>query len=123
MVGCVLSKAEGKTMKMRDLLRGSYHSMARFHEQREFQRIKVNTAVSLHYDNAEKVIEALCIDISENGMGIISDRVIPMGTECKVKIHDGKTNKSEFQALVEINRIFELEEGRFILGAAILVKY
>lgn len=108
---------------MRDLLRGSHHSMARFHEQREFQRVKVNTAVSLHYDNSEKSTEALCINISESGLGILSDRVIPMGTECKVKIHDGHNNKSEYQALIEINRIFELEEGQFVLGATILERF
>jgi c-di-GMP-binding flagellar brake protein YcgR len=125
MPGKTLPKAQrgAAKMKMRDLLRGSYHSMARFHEQREFQRVKVNTAVSLHYENPEKNVEALCINISESGMGILSDRVVPMGTEYKVKIHDGRNNKSEFQALIEINRIFELEEGQFILGAKILERF
>ena len=110
-------------MKMRDLLRGTYHTMARFHEQREFQRVKVNTAISLHYDSPEKVTEALCINISDTGMGISADHAIPMGTECRVRIHDGHSNRSEYQALIEINRIFELEEGKFILGAVILDKF
>jgi len=109
--------------KMRDLLKGSDPTMARFHEQREFQRIKINTAVSLHFDNPKRIIEALCINISENGMGILSDQVVPMWTECKVKIHDGQNNKSDFQALIEINRVFELEDGQFILGANILEKF
>jgi len=56
-------------------------------------------------------------------MGIMTDQVIPMGTECKIKIHDGQTNKNEFQALVEIVRIFDLEEGQFFLGVKTLVKY
>jgi len=36
-------------IKMRDLLRGAYHTMARFHDQREFERAKVNTAITLYY--------------------------------------------------------------------------
>lgn len=110
-------------IKMRDLLRGTYHSMTRFHESREFERAKVNTAISLYFGRPERVCEALCVNISTSGMGIMTDQVVPMGTECKVKIHDGQTNKSEYQALVEIVRIFDLEEGQFFLGVKILVKY
>ncbi len=110
-------------IKMRDLLRGTYHTMTRFHDQREFERAKVNTAVTLYFGRPQKVCEALCVNISKNGMGIMTDHVIPMGTECKVKIHDGQTNKNEYQAMVEIARIFDLEEGQFFLGVKILIKY
>tara|TARA_R110000772_G_scaffold53032_3_gene121419 strand:+ start:269 stop:604 length:336 start_codon:yes stop_codon:yes gene_type:complete len=110
-------------MKMRDLLRGTYHTMARFHDQRDFERVKVNTAITLYYGKPVRVCEALCVNISKGGMGIMSDQVLPMGTECKVKIHDGQTNKGEYQALIEISRIFELEDKQFFLGARILVKY
>ncbi len=108
---------------MRDLIRGSYFSMAHFHDQREFERVKVNTAISLYYGKPARAHEALCVNISKSGMGIMSDQVIPMGTECQVKIHDGQTNKNEFQALIEITRIFDLEESQFFLGAKIVVKY
>ena len=99
-------------IKMRDLLRGTYHTMTRFHDEREFERAKVNTAITLYYGRPQKVCEALCVNISKNGMGIMTDKVIPMGTECKVKIHDGQTNKNEYQAMVEIARIFDLEAGK-----------
>lgn len=110
-------------MKVRDLLRGTYHTMTHFHEQREFERVKVNTAITLYHGNPLHITEAMCVNISPAGMGIVSDQVIPMGTECKVKIHDGKTNKKEYQALVEVIRIMELEEDQFFIGARILVKY
>ena len=110
-------------IKMRDLLRGTYHTMARFHDQREFERAKVNTAITLYYGRPQKICEALCVNISKSGMGIMMDQVIPMGTECKIKIHDGQINKNEFQALLEIVRIFDLEEGQFFLGVKTLVKY
>lgn len=41
-------------IKMRDLLRGTYHTMARFHDQREFERAKVNTAITLYYGRPQK---------------------------------------------------------------------
>lgn len=110
-------------MKMRDLLRGTYHTMTRFHDQRDFERVKVNTAITLYYGHPVRVCEALCVNISKGGMGIMSDHVLPMGTECKVKIHDGQTNRGEYQALIEISRIIELEDKQFFLGAKILVKY
>jgi hypothetical protein len=108
---------------MRDLLRGTYHTMTRFHDLREFERAKVNTAITLYFGLPLKVCEGLCVNISNSGMGIMTDQVIPMGTECKVKIHDGQTNKNEYQALVEIVRIFDLEEEQFFLGVKTLVKY
>ena len=96
--------------------------MTRFNDQRDFERAKVNTAITLYYGRPLKTCEALCVDISKSGMGVMTDQVIPMGTECKVKIHDGQTNKSEHQALVVITRIFDREE-KFFLGVRILVKY
>jgi len=97
--------------------------MSRFHNQREFERAKVNTAITLYFENPQNICEALCVNISKSGMGIMTDQVIPMGTECKVKIHDEQTNKSEYQALVEIVRLFDLEEEQFFQGVKILVKY
>lgn len=93
-----------------------------FIEKRDFERVTVNTAMSLSYGNPPKRAEGLCYDLSEVSLGIKVRKPIPLGTECKITIHDGNDNRSEFQALIEIIRIQEVGKDIFLLGANILHK-
>lgn len=90
------------------------------YEKRDFERVKVNTAVTLYFGSSPKEVEGICIDISESGVGLELDRVIPIGAECYVKVHDGHRNRTTFQALIEIKRILPLKKGRCRVGAVIL---
>ena len=94
-----------------------------FQEKRDFERVKINTAVSLTYSNPEKIAEGICRDISKSGIGLDLDTSVPIGTECMVRIHDGHKNKKRFQGLIEIKRIEPLSDDRCIVGAIILEKY
>lgn len=94
--------------------------MAYAYEKRDFERVKIKTAVTLYYGAPPKEVEGVCVDISDGGVGLILDSVIGIGTECQVKVHDGHKNKGAFQALIEIKRIQPLDKGRCLVGAAIL---
>ncbi|MDC0598532.1 PilZ domain-containing protein [Gammaproteobacteria bacterium] len=89
-------------------------------EKRDFERIHENTAVTLTYGNPPKESEGICRDKSESGVCLEMDSVIPLGSACNLTIHDGKKNKSKFQALIEIKRIQPLTNDRSLLGAIIL---
>lgn len=90
-------------------------------ERRDFERMKINTAVTLNYGVPSKEkIEGICLNLSKSGIGIEADIMIPLGTECDITMHDGHRNKSKFQARIEIKRVQPLDDGRFILGAVIL---
>ena len=91
--------------------------------RRDFERVTVRTALTLYYNNNANELEGLCKDISESGMGIIVDHPLPMGTQCNVKIRDGRTNSSRFQAQIEIMRVLPLKNGRYLLGAVILQRF
>ena len=94
--------------------------MSYAYEKRDFERVKVKTAVTLFYGAPAREVEGICVDISDNGVGLILDSVVAIGTECQVKVHDGHKNKGPFQALIEIKRIQPLDKGRCLVGAAIL---
>ena len=67
-----------------------------------------------------KSLEGVCIDISDKGMGIDLESVIPIGTECRVKVHDGHKNSQTYQALIEIKNTQALAKGRYRVGAIII---
>ena len=96
-------------------------------EKRSLERIKNNTALTLWYNDNRSELEGICIDISSKGFGIIADHALPIGTQCNLKIHDGRSHKTKFQALVEIVRatdtVDDNGEERYILGASILQTY
>lgn len=94
--------------------------MAYAYEKRDFERVKVNTAVTLYYDTPPKMVEGVCINVSDKGIGLELSSVVPIGTECRVKIHDGHKTRENFQALIEIKHILPLPKGRCRVGAAIL---
>ncbi len=103
-------------IKMRDLLRGTYHTMTRFHDQREFELAKVNTAITLYYGHPDKVCETLCVNISKNGMGIMIDQVIPMELNAKLRFMMAKPIKMNFKPWLKLSEFFDLEEGQFSSG-------
>ncbi len=90
-----------------------------FTERRDFMRMKIDTAVTLIYGEPVNELEGICKDLSGTGISIEVDHKIPVGTECKVTIHDGHTNLSKFQAVFAIKRITDSEDNRFVLGGAI----
>ena len=94
--------------------------MAYAYEKRDFERVTVNTAVTLYYGSPLKEIEGMCVNISDNGIGLELSSIVPIGTECHVKVHDGYQNRGPFQALIEIKHILPLSSGRCRVGAAIL---
>jgi len=53
-------------------------------------------------------------------MGIDLESVIPIGTECRVKVHDGHKNSQTYQALIEIKNTQALAKGRCRVGAIIM---
>lgn len=92
-------------------------------DRRDFERVRVRTALTLYYNDDRHELEGMCRDISESGMGIVVDYPLPMGTECNVRIHDGRTNSTRFQARIEILRVRPLESGRYLLGAVVLQRF
>lgn len=97
--------------------------MPRILAKRDFDRVKVNTAMSLRYGTPPKEVQALCCDLSSSGIGVEVSIVIPIGTQCHVNIYDGHENTSKFQALIEITRVSSISDERYRLGAVILQQY
>lgn len=91
-------------------------------EQRDSERVGEHIAVTLTYGVPKKRCEAICEDISKSGIGVIVDTVIPLNSECMLRVHDGRNRRSEYQAIIEIRRIFPLDDGMFKLGATIIEK-
>ena len=94
--------------------------MAYAYEKRDFERVKVNTAITLYYGEPATEVEGICVDISDSGIGLDLVSVIPIGTECRVKVHDGFKNREPFQALIEVKRIVPMDNDRCRVGAIIL---
>lgn len=97
-----------------------------YNNKREFQRVKSNTALTLIHCDTMKEIPGLCIDISQGGMGIRVNHPLSIGTECYLKIHDGRPTASKYQAVIEIRRVNAVQEDgeeRFILGARVLERF
>ena len=94
--------------------------MAYAYEKRDFERVKLKTAVTLYYGTPPKALEGICTDISDSGLGLDLECVIPIGTECRVKVHDGHKNTQAFQALIEIKNAQPLSKGRCRVGALIV---
>jgi len=69
------------------------------YEKRDFERVKVKTAVTLIYGAHQKEVEGICVDISDSGIGLVLDSVVSIGTECKVKVHDGHKNRGPYRPL------------------------
>ena len=63
---------------------------------------------------------SVCINISNNGLGLELSAVVPIGTECLVKVHDAHQKKGPFQALIEIKHLKLLTKGHCQVGAAIV---
>ena len=94
--------------------------MAYAYEKRDFERVKTNTAVTLYYGAPLKEVTGICTNISDCGLGLELSAIVPIGTECHVKVHDGHQNSGPFQALVEIKHLHPLSKGRCQVGAAIV---
>lgn len=97
--------------------------MAYAYEKRDFERVRVKTAVTLYYGSPPKEIAGVCVNISDSGVGLELSSVVPIGTECQVRVHDGHKNSGPFQALIEIRHIHPLPKGRCRVGAAIIEMY
>jgi c-di-GMP-binding flagellar brake protein YcgR len=90
---------------------------------RGFVRFTVNLDVNLEWINTENETEnkyTLTKDISGNGIGVISDEIIPIGTKIKVAffIEVKNINKIEVKAEGEVTRIIPLEtpDEKYIIG-------
>lgn len=90
------------------------------YEKRDFERVKVNTAMTLYYGEPQKVVEEHCVNISTRRVGLELSAVVAIGAECRGKVHDGIQNRDSFQALIEIRHIEPLEKYRCRVGAIIL---
>ena len=94
--------------------------MAYAYEKRDFERLKSKTAVNLFFCPPPKSLEGVCIDISDKGLGIDLESIIAIGTECRIKVHDGQQNSQPYQALIEIKNTQALPKGRCRVDALIL---
>jgi len=90
------------------------------YEKRDFEPVKVNTAMTLYYSEPQKVVEEHCVNFSTRGVGLQLSAVVAISTECQGKMHDGIQNRGPFQALIEIRHIEPLEKCRCRVGAIIL---
>ena len=86
-----------------------------YDEKRIFIRMKVDTPIiiTLTGDDSNKEIEAICKDLSGDGMLVEINEQLPLGAEVAVRI---KSGKNPFTATGEVTRIKSAPSGSFIHG-------
>ena len=88
-----------------------------FEEKRNFIRMKV--AAPVHITMGDQQLHGKCKDLSANGLQILLDQAITVGTEAEVLIEQDGENRIPFKATVEVARSEELSEGEYLVGLSI----
>jgi len=91
-----------------------------YDEKRDFIRMKVDTEITLSFDNNDKRVKGLCRDLSGTGMLIEVTEEVPEGSTCKTTLPSSNEAFPALDASNKIIRCTELGEGKYQLGTEIL---
>lgn len=89
-----------------------------YSEKRDFIRMRLDTAVTLHH--ADQATPALCLDLSSSGMQLEAEVTLNIGDKVRVHIPSEHSELAGLDAQAEVVRVSDLGGGRQSLGLNIL---
>ena len=95
--------------------------MIRYSDNRNFFRMMVNTEMTLtiRQSDSERVLSAVCIDLSATGMAIEIDEPIEAGTELTCCVEAGNNELNALKAAARVIRCQQVDSGMYMLGVEI----
>lgn len=91
-----------------------------YSEKRDFIRMKVDTEITLSYENSDQTIKGICRDLSGTGMLIEVDEPLPEGCELHTALPSNNEAFPSFETKVKVIRCNASENGKFLIGTEIL---
>lgn len=91
-----------------------------YSEKRDFIRMKVDTEISLSFENSDKTMTAICRDLSGTGMLIETGESLIEGSEFNTSLPSTNPSFPSFETKVKVIRCEETESGKFLIGTEIL---
>lgn len=88
-----------------------------YSEKRDFIRMRLETPVVLIHEGTRS--EALCLDLSSNGMQLESRASLRLGQQVQVQIPSEHNELKGLDAEGEVLRITSLDDGRYSIGLSI----
>lgn len=90
-----------------------------FDEKRDFIRMRVDSKAIIKVDGNSQ--EALCVDLSSNGMQLKTEAQVSLGQQVDVEIVSQHSQLPSLKATTEVIRIDAAEDGQgSVLGLTIL---
>ncbi|MFD2230564.1 PilZ domain-containing protein [Alkalimarinus sediminis] len=91
-----------------------------YSEKRDFIRMKVDTQISLSFENSDLTMTAVCKDLSGTGMLIETDDPLAENSEFHTSLPSSNPAFPAFETKVKVIRCEESDNGKFLIGAEIL---
>jgi hypothetical protein len=89
-----------------------------YQEKRNYIRMQMDVPASISLTHEGNVVQARCLDLSGNGMLIMSPEAFEDGTEFDIVISSTQPNLPPLEAKVKTTRCIE-KDGQFELGVII----
>lgn len=91
-----------------------------YSEKRDFIRMKVDTEISLSFENSDQTIKAVCRDLSGTGMLIEVDEPLTEGSEFNTSLPSSNEAFPSFETKVKVIRCRPTENEKYLAGTEIL---
>jgi len=91
-----------------------------YSEKRDFIRMKVDTEISLTFENSDNTMKAVCRDLSGTGMLIETNEPLTEGSEFNTSLPSSNEAFPSFETKVKVIRCRPAENGNFLIGTEIL---
>ena len=91
-----------------------------YSEKRDFIRMKVDTEISLTFENSDNTMKAVCRDLSGTGMLIETNEPLVEGSEFNTSLPSSNEAFPSFETKVKVIRCRPAENGNFMIGTEIL---
>lgn len=89
-----------------------------YEEKRDYIRMRLETQVTLHHGG--QAIPALCRDLSSTGMQLEAQCKVQIGDKVRVSIPSGHDALKGLEAEAQVVRVADEDDGRQILGLAVI---
>jgi|SRR5690606_33467271 len=89
-----------------------------YDEKRNFIRMRIDSDALIRV--GDTIHDALCIDLSSDGMQIKTETALENGQEIEVEILSQHSQLSSLKATAQILRVQVNDEGQYLLGLRIL---
>lgn len=91
-------------------------------DKRSFFRMMINAdlSVTLLDDEAGRVIDGVCRDLSATGMAIELDEPLEIGVHCRIRLDSTNVAIPPLDAIVRVHRCSAESDNAYIIGTEIV---